>query len=248
MVRTGKCAYCGDISELTGEHMLPGALRGPEHEGVSVFPSTGKHRLGGQLVLHDVCGACNSGPLGQLDEFVARWSKEDAKIVRDPRAPLMLTKWCAKMALNAERSWEAGLGCRKQLPTNLPKWVVSRTSEAPEFSACLTWIPSGHIASGELAFAFTLDERILDGIVHVREWLFLLAWNYPGAPTDVQSRIRELCDYFPATALDVSEELNPRRIPRMRDPDWLLRGLKANSVYEDLQEGRRRKLAQRGSR
>lgn len=240
-MKFGRCAYCGDERELTREHMLTTGLRDDPSTVVSVFPPKGRHRLGGQLILEDVCRPCNNVHLGRLDHFAIRWIDGSGQRDSDQDAPGQLLRWCAKSAYNGKRALVAVREDARPIPRGLPSWVVGDCDDNPGFCAALTWIHPSHFASGPFSYAEVSNDDVVDAVLHVRQWVFLISWTYSGERSAVEDRARVVAEHFPAVQLLEGRAINSRLVPKMRDPDWILRGLYSNPVLQDLREGLRRK-------
>ena len=63
-----RCAYCDTPSALTKEHIWPGSIIRRVGERASYNPRAGR-LLWTEMVISDVCGSCNNGPLAKLDEY-----------------------------------------------------------------------------------------------------------------------------------------------------------------------------------
>jgi hypothetical protein len=78
-----KCAYCGQGSDLTNEHVFPECFR-RTFEAVSIAKTpAGEKAILSALEIHDVCARCNAGSLSQLDAYLCTLNdKYFSKIVR----------------------------------------------------------------------------------------------------------------------------------------------------------------------
>jgi hypothetical protein len=240
-VRLGICAYCGQYTELTREHMMVAALRGDPAEHVRVFPPKLNHRHGGELVLEDVCAECNNVHLGKLDEFAVGWLSGLECQIQHEEAAARLLRWCAKHAYNGKRAWGAHKVDSRPVPVELPLWIIGKLPVNPGFRAMVTWIHPTHDASQSQSYGEITNDHTLDAALHLHQWLFILAWQHPGEFRSVDDRVPILVRHFPAQALREGESLNQRAVPRMRNPDWLLLGLTDESIWPDILEGARRK-------
>ena len=83
-MNTGRtCAYCGQGSELTNEHVFPECFRKTFEPISTAKTPTGEKAILSGLEIHDVCARCNSGPLSQLDTYLCALNdKYYSKIVR----------------------------------------------------------------------------------------------------------------------------------------------------------------------
>jgi hypothetical protein len=70
LVNNGRtCVYCGQETNLTNEHVFPECFR-KTFEAISTAKTpTGEKAILSALEVHDVCAACNNGPLSQLDTY-----------------------------------------------------------------------------------------------------------------------------------------------------------------------------------
>ena len=82
--KTGRiCAYCGQGSNLTSEHVFPECF-GKTFEAITTArTSSGEKVILADLKIHDVCVGCNNGPLSQVDTHLCELNdKYFSKIVR----------------------------------------------------------------------------------------------------------------------------------------------------------------------
>src|SRR4029077_13223835 len=110
------------------EHVLPQWMRDEMPEHTVVSPARGRHLFGGELVISDVCGACNSGPLSVLDEFAkSYWTDQLDSADSIPQGTAQhMARWAAKVSYNAQRAViKLGTaGSEPQMPSALPAWVL----------------------------------------------------------------------------------------------------------------------------
>ena len=64
------CAYCGDGSNLTNEHVFPKCFRKNLKAITTAKTPTGEKAILADLEIHDVCSGCNHGPLSRLDTYL----------------------------------------------------------------------------------------------------------------------------------------------------------------------------------
>lgn len=70
------CAYCGEGSDLTNEHVFPECFRKTFGAISTAKTSTGEKAITSALEIGDVCARCNSGPLSQLDAYLCGLNDE----------------------------------------------------------------------------------------------------------------------------------------------------------------------------
>ncbi len=63
------CVYCGDAEGLTNEHVYPECFQRTFKAFSIVKTPGGEKAIPGAQEVHDVCGACNNGPLSILDNI-----------------------------------------------------------------------------------------------------------------------------------------------------------------------------------
>lgn len=105
-----RCAYCDMSSSLTREHIWPGSIIRRVGERASYNPRAGR-LLWTEMVISDVCGSCNNGPLSKLDvygvELYERYfgnyyfGTQSIDFVYDYQR---LAKWLLKLSFNAARA------------------------------------------------------------------------------------------------------------------------------------------------
>ena len=64
------CAYCGQGSDLTNEHVFPECFRKTFESITPTKTHTGEKAILSALEIRDVCARCNSGPLSRLDTYL----------------------------------------------------------------------------------------------------------------------------------------------------------------------------------
>lgn len=104
------CAYCGVGRSLTREHIWPNGFLRRGDFGVK-FSSKAQRVFGGDLIIKDVCGACNNGPLSVLDNYACELYDtyfgqfpEHFSPVKFEYDYTKLTSWLLKIAFNSARS------------------------------------------------------------------------------------------------------------------------------------------------
>lgn len=104
------CAYCGDPSKLTKEHIWPASIIRRVSDRASYNPMAGK-LLWTEMVISDVCGPCNNGPLSALDEYGAELYDKYFCNYYLGDEPLTfeydfsrLAKWLLKLSFNSARA------------------------------------------------------------------------------------------------------------------------------------------------
>lgn len=232
----GTCAYCGQVGKMTAEHMLQKSLWDSRKDTI-VSPALGRHRLGMNLTLVDVCSDCNNGSLSRLDAFAKSWI--DGEVApEDSSASGKLLRWCAKYAYNASRGPFPDGAPVRPLPEGLASWILGR-GEAPRFRAAVGWVHPDHAAAREFSYA-TGNHPARDATLHVRQWIFCLAWSHPGERHEVGLRMKKLVRRLKVQELVEGQALNARQVPRYRYPDELFEGLLKSGVAVELEEQRRR--------
>ncbi|PYU42077.1 MAG: hypothetical protein DMG54_17460 [Acidobacteria bacterium] len=70
-MRKGRvCAYCGEGSQLTNEHVFPNCFQKTFEPITPTKTPTGEKAILSALEIHDVCARCNNGPLSRLDAYL----------------------------------------------------------------------------------------------------------------------------------------------------------------------------------
>ena len=64
------CAYCGQASDLTNEHVIPECFQKTFEPITTAKTPTGEKAVTSALLIGDVCPHCNNGPLSQLDTYL----------------------------------------------------------------------------------------------------------------------------------------------------------------------------------
>ena len=78
------CAYCDVGTDLTNEHVLPNNFHKSVGDSIDIVKTPGGDKaISNPQEIRDVCAGCNSGPLSQLDTYLAQlYDKYLWKIVR----------------------------------------------------------------------------------------------------------------------------------------------------------------------
>ncbi len=113
------CAFCGQATTLTREHVWPAAM----HARLSSEPGQSPRgfyssRLGIDLpnepVIKDVCGECNSGPLSALDAYIcSMWDRYFCHSLHCGEKVVFeydyhrLARWLLKLCFNSARGTKA---------------------------------------------------------------------------------------------------------------------------------------------
>ena len=118
---TGTCAYCGQRSALTREHIWPRCIieRAPAY--VMRFSGKANKVFAGDLFVKDVCSACNNGALSALDsyacglydEYFCRIVNAEEEVVFRFDHDLLL-RWLLKVSYNS------ALASASDVPFHLP--------------------------------------------------------------------------------------------------------------------------------
>ena len=240
---SGICGFCGRQGGLTRDHFLSRALSSEEGTADIVSPVKGKHAVGNRLVLPDVCADCNSGPLSQLDEYAKSWLELGAKQLPGPDSGERLLRWCARFACNARRAGSSGPNWRP-IPEGLPLWVVRNGIQNPGFRALLSWTHPARGASRSFAYGEMTDATNgFEAQILMREWTFLLSWQYPGEPIPLDTRVAHVAEDFQAWVIQEGEAVNPRLVPRARRPDWNLESMLSDDGLRSLHSSIRKRLS-----
>lgn len=248
-MKTGVCAYCGQTRELTREHFLEGTLRGEPDEVVTVFPPSGQHRHGGQLILEDVCADCNNVRLGQLDEFVGQWLRENPDAASSPDSAAILLRWLGKKVWNGHRADPRPEPWLHAPPSALPRWVIGDLAENPGFRAVVSWIPKEFDAAQGTSYGRPGGPSVSDAEFHWGPWLFGICWRRPSDGIGLDQREQAIADFYPATPIREGAKLDQKIIKRMKNPHaWIVESMRAGPIWSDLLEGLRRKEAAKGHR
>jgi hypothetical protein len=105
------CAYCGAYGPFSREHVIPAFLyRQYPDQKFGYHPKAGRY-LEWEAVVGDVCKACNSGPLSNLDAYAKSFTEENRchrsfrsrptiHLVYDYQ---LLLRWLLKVTYNAMR-------------------------------------------------------------------------------------------------------------------------------------------------
>lgn len=103
------CAYCDAGGKLTREHIWPnGFLKRTNYE--IKFSAKANKTFAGDIVVSDVCPACNNGPLSRLDNYACelydrRFAKfcEDGATVAFSYDYSLFLRWLLKVSYNSAR-------------------------------------------------------------------------------------------------------------------------------------------------
>jgi hypothetical protein len=105
------CAYCGEPSRLTREHLIPNSLmdRTPEYD--VKYLEAAKSFVKGQPTVRDVCSDCNNGALSSLDNYALELYKQYFGNIVEKHAQLVfeydfhrLVRWLLKVSYNSART------------------------------------------------------------------------------------------------------------------------------------------------
>jgi hypothetical protein len=128
------CAYCGQYEKLTKEHIWPKSIIRRVGDRLSYNPKAGKFRHM-EMVISDVCGTCNNGPLSDLDAYGAilydryfdhyYMGGESIEFSVDFQK---LAKWLLKLSYNAARVNESD---HKRLSLYAP-FLLNADMELPD--------------------------------------------------------------------------------------------------------------------
>jgi hypothetical protein len=112
---TKQCAYCGNQSKLTREHIWPSGFLRRDEFGVK-FSARANKTFKGDLTIADVCADCNNGPLSVLDRHACElYDRRFAKLVEASTVVTftydygLLMRWLLKLSYNSARTtgWDA---------------------------------------------------------------------------------------------------------------------------------------------
>ncbi|QTA80793.1 Uncharacterized protein dnl_31060 [Desulfonema limicola] len=119
MVNMKKCAYCGNDSVSTREHIFPKSLLNRKNidtkekyndKRVRYIRKAGKI-FDGEPTINDVCGSCNGGVLSRLDAYTCQlYDNFLYKFVNKGESVIfeynfdMLTRWLLKVSYNSARA------------------------------------------------------------------------------------------------------------------------------------------------
>lgn len=105
-----ECAYCGLPRPLTREHIWPNAFLRRGNFGLKYSAKAGR-TFEGDLIVRDVCGPCNNGPLGTLDNYACELWDSNFRHFPEHLTPVRfqfeygkLTRWLIKIAFNSARA------------------------------------------------------------------------------------------------------------------------------------------------
>lgn len=109
-----KCAYCGAACTATREHVIPAWYSRTPGEAETFSARAPITHVRGDLVVRDVCAACNSGPLAALDgygkELFERYFATPAyhgEAVGFAFDGQRLFRWLLKLSYNSARAQDA---------------------------------------------------------------------------------------------------------------------------------------------
>ena len=113
----GACAYCRKPSPLTKEHIWPRWVNKRESSYVMRFSARAKKVFSGDLVVSDVCAACNNGPLSALDAEAERLHERYFAKILGPEDRISfeydhdnLVRWLLKVSFNSARATGQDVG------------------------------------------------------------------------------------------------------------------------------------------
>jgi hypothetical protein len=220
------CAFCGAKGEMTREHVLPQWLRRALDGHSSVTPARGRHLFGGDLVIDDVCGPCNSGPLSRLDETAKQyWDLEHDRSPSLAAAEAnLMARWAAKVCFNAQRAVMAlgTAGSEPRMPVSVRDWVL-RGGKCPDDLAVSTArLPTTHPDSQSVGLFGSNGTILPRRYLQLRAGVFFTAWSFPEGTDAAQLVAKFDREKAPASAIgDCTEDVG---VPELRDPDMVRRG------------------------
>lgn len=111
MAAQKRCAYCGNPSSLTKEHVIPRFIYDRRTEKWDTFFEPKEQFFQGEPQIGDVCSRCNSGRLSALDAYVANIWDEYFETIVMPRDVVtfrynfsLLVPWLLKVSFNVARA------------------------------------------------------------------------------------------------------------------------------------------------
>ncbi len=234
MARVGECAYCGMETELTREHGFPRWLPGKIPDSDSYTPVRGVHMFAGELTIEDVCARCNNGPLSRLDEYADEWWDRN---VRSDVSELnahepTLGRWIAKITFNMQRidRREHPRANEPPFPEDAIAWIMGDNNPRDSLGIAVAALPTGHHSAlnaghdgPRTGVPFPLRFTHFLGLV------FMVVWRAPNVEVPPSGMTKIICDTMPGVPLDLERGRGPRRLPTIKHPDFVEKGL-----YENL--------------
>jgi hypothetical protein len=105
-----ECAYCGLPRRLSREHIWPNGFLRRGSFGLKFSARAGR-TFEGDLIVRDVCEACNNGPLAALDTYACELYDSNFGRFPEHSVPVRfafeyskLTRWLIKIAFNSARA------------------------------------------------------------------------------------------------------------------------------------------------
>lgn len=111
MNASNRCAFCSNLSVLTREHVWPRCIvdRTPQYN--AHFRGESGKFFSGDLMVKDVCGKCNNGPLSELDSYICDLYDTQLHAIVQPRQSILfrhtyslLLRWLLKISYNSARA------------------------------------------------------------------------------------------------------------------------------------------------
>lgn len=216
-----KCAYCGGGSKLTKEHIWPASIIRKVGDRASYNPKAGKF-LWTEMVIGDVCGTCNNGPLSQLDAYGAELYDKYFCNYHLTDKPLnfeydynRLARWLLKLSYNAARvneSDHASLAryskCILDENENIPEdFSISVDLVLPEINLLNNQqvLPASNRIC-KVKFTEQIDSWCTVRMVAINSFYFwILIQEVPDDQVNIEDA-RAVLSHIPGTALDVNKK------------------------------------------
>ena len=233
MPRIGECAYCWNETELTTEHATARWVPGKIPDSESIAPVRGRHMFAGELTIDDVCGRCNNGRLGQLDQYAESWWDRNVHehVTELDADEVKLGKWLAKGAFNMQRieKRERQDAARPPIPDDAIRWIIGEGRLHDSLGIVVAGLPGGHYSAANAGHDSAPMQVMPLRWTHLRGLVFMIVWQAKNWDVPVAGMVRMICDSMPGVALDLLGGGNgPRTLPIIAKPDFVEKGLYDN--------------------
>jgi len=179
-------------------------------------------------VVPDVCGPCNSGPLGTLDGAAKDYwdAGMDGQEETELGVALAMARWACKVAYNAQRAviLYGAPGAEPPFPSSVREWVLRGGTPPTDIAVAVARMPPGHRDTKNAAVFSSNGTELPRRYVQMRGSVWFVAWDPPGHPQIAEMIAREDSRRLPAVILGRTVAGPTVAVPLLRDPDVVWRG------------------------
>jgi hypothetical protein len=196
---------------------------------MGVSPALGRHLFGGDLVVPDVCGPCNNGPLGALDEAAKTYwdARKDELEEVDAVDALVMARWSCKVAYNAQRAvLLLGTGGQEPpFPPSAPDWILSGGAPPPDVAVVMSRMPVGHRDTDGAGVFGSNGTALPQRYIQLRGSVWFIVWDPSGQSGVAEFLAGRNCQSLPAVRVGRPEAVGAVAVPLLGDPDLVRRGV-----------------------